>query len=372
MSEQKNTITINGSRYEIGGFTPLVSGAKSAVKNIDGVFQKKSHHKNGAVHHKSTAKHHKPAETPRKRTANKTQRKPQHAKTLMRSTVAKPTFASPSKASSIIVKTKTLKSAVKSVDHQINIGHNRQKRAEEISRSRMISRFGQPQGHVVVKRTEKISVKETPAEEIKPHHESPITESIEAIVQPISSAEQLFTDALNNATSHLEPATKHSKKHRRGKHSTKRKVANAAAVFAVVVALGGFIYYQNSANIAMRVASSKAGIHGTLPSYKPSGFAMNKDVQSEPGKVVVSYNSTTDSRNFAISQSASDWNSETLYDSFVASTGQPYEKIDTSTGKSVYVYGDSSATWVDGGIWYKVEGNSGLNSNQLVQLANSL
>lgn len=371
MSEQKNTITINGSRYEIGGFTPLVSGAKSAVKNIDGVFQKKSHHKS-VTHHKSISKPHKPVETPRKRTSNKTQRKPQHATTLMRSAVAKPVFASPSKASSIIVKTKTLNGAVKSVGQQINVSRNRQKRADEVSRSRMISRFGQPQSHVVVKRTEKISVKEMPVEEIKTHHESPITESIESLVQPISSAEKLFTDALNNATSHLQPATKHSKKHRRGKHSTKRKVANAAAVFAVVVALGGFIYYQNSANIAMRLASSKAGIHGTLPGYRPSGFALNKDVQSEPGKVVVNYNSTTDGRNFAISQTASDWNSETLYDSFVASTGQPYEKIDTSTGKSVYVYGDSSATWVDGGIWYKVEGNSGLNSNQLVQLANSL
>jgi hypothetical protein len=120
----------------------------------------------------------------------------------------------------------------------------------------------------------------------------------------------------------------------------------------------------------MRVASARSGVHGSLPGYQPAGFGLNGAISYKPGQITVSYKSTSDNRSFQITQSVSSWNSDTLRDSYVATNHPSYQMVNPK-GKTVYLY-DSNATWVDGGIWYRVEGDSQLNSDQLQNIANSL
>lgn len=187
-----------------------------------------------------------------------------------------------------------------------------------------------------------------------------------------SSHDQMLTKALNNAKSHEQTREKPLKRRHKvaKKLGLSRRATNVGASLAIILMLGGFIAYQNWANLSVRVAASRAGVNASLPGYRPAGFALNKHVTSSPGRVTINFNSSTDNRNFNITQTASDWNSQSLLDNFVAASDQPYQRVDQPNGKTIYTYGDANATWVDGGVWYKIEGNSGLSSSQLVNIAN--
>ena len=121
----------------------------------------------------------------------------------------------------------------------------------------------------------------------------------------------------------------------------------------------------------MRLASSKAGIKGSLPNYTPSGYAY-KGVETSPGEITVNFHSNSDQRSFEVKQKVSGWNSETLKSNYVAASSQPYQS-QQENGKTLFIYNNgSSATWVDGGVWYQIEGQNNLSSDQLVKIANSL
>lgn len=121
----------------------------------------------------------------------------------------------------------------------------------------------------------------------------------------------------------------------------------------------------------MRLAASRAGVPGTLPNYQPSGFGMSGPIQYKAGQITIHYKSRSDSRAFHINQRSSEWDSATLLDQFVATNRRSYQTYQDN-GKTIYIYDNDNATWVDGGIWYQIEGNSSLNSDQLLRLAASM
>jgi hypothetical protein len=94
-------------------------------------------------------------------------------------------------------------------------------------------------------------------------------------------------------------------------------------------------------------------------------------IQYKPGEVTINYKTHSDDRGFNVVQKNSSWNSETLLDNFVSATNKPYQTFQ-SNGRTIYIYDGNKATWVDGGIWYSIDGQSNLNSDQLLRIAASL
>lgn len=121
----------------------------------------------------------------------------------------------------------------------------------------------------------------------------------------------------------------------------------------------------------MKLAASRSGVNGSLPSYQPAGFSLNGAVAYRPGQITINYKSNSDDRGFKVNQSASQWDSKTLLDDFVAINRNDYQTIQDK-GKTVYIYDNNNATWVDSGIWYRIEGDSSLSSEQLLRIASSL
>ena len=74
---------------------------------------------------------------------------------------------------------------------------------------------------------------------------------------------------------------------------------------------------------------------------------------------------------FGLNQKASSWNSSALLDNFIQPKGKTYQTYQEQ-GKTIYIYDKASASWVSGGVWYQVTGNSSLNNDQLLSIANSL
>jgi hypothetical protein len=202
------------------------------------------------------------------------------------------------------------------------------------------------------------------------HHSGP---SHQPAVIPLSESEKLVTAALRNARSHEanQPFAKKPKKRLSHKLGFKRHTANLAMGALAALLLVGFFVYQNVPNLSMRLASTRAGFNAQLPGYQPSGFSQEKLVSYSPGKITVNFHSNSDDRAFQLTQQVSNWNSQALADNYLAKNGKQYQTLE-SGGKTIYIYNGDSATWVNGGVWYQIEGQSSLSSDQILKIANSI
>lgn len=227
-------------------------------------------------------------------------------------------------------------------------------RASSYVKSSAISKF-KPPAPSLVKKTAPLSVQHAPAHvdaDYSKHHET---------------VANLLTHNSHPAPLHHQAVQHHPKVRRFGK--TIKGLGLVTAAFSILL-LGGFFAYQYMPNIAMRVAASKAGFSARLPGYQPSGFSLQRPLKHSPGRVTASYKDPKGDRQFQLIQRSSTWNSETLLDNVVTASNQPYQTYQNK-GNTIYIYGDSNATWVSGGVWYQIEGGVALSSDQLLRIANS-
>jgi hypothetical protein len=190
--------------------------------------------------------------------------------------------------------------------------------------------------------------------------------------QEANQAADLIERALANATGHMEqpdPSPKKKRLHHR--LGVSKKVMSISTAVLAFVVLGGFYAYLNVPNFAMRVAATRAGFKATMPSYKPAGFAFAGPVNYTNGQVSVNFRSNTDDRAYQLTQRTSNWSSEALLTNYVAAQNKQYQTLEDK-GRTLYIYDGSNATWVDNGIWYRLEGDSRLTTDQLSRVAASL
>lgn len=285
----------------------------------------------------------------------------QRSQTLMRHAVKKPAAAKHVRAQSRGVMADVApkkQSGTARVDLYHTTNPQRQARASHIARSTLVTRFNHSP-HAAIDRPVTTKVVALP---VAKEPSAPAA----ALARPMSAAASVLEKGLANAQSHIQPlhqlAPARSKRRR-------RLVSFAASSFAVLL-LAGFITYQNIPNISMRYAASRAGVSARMPDYQPAGFSLNKKIQYNPGQITLSFRSNTDERSFTITQRESSWNSETLRTNYIAAD-MPVQTFEDK-GRTIYLYGDSNATWVNGGVWYEIKGDSLLNSDQLIRIATSM
>lgn len=349
MTNSKNVIVINGKRYD-AKTGKLLSGpvkpAASRAKNpgvVDGFKRRPT------------------AKTP---TSNSVHKKTDRSHTLMRTAVKKPASQKPKVSATTSHATKAAPKPNVATGHTMSADRERLERAQTIQKSSLISRFGTKTVDTIgVVKKAVTTLPVVPA----PDNNESTSSSAHSSKTNSKSKKPDFESVINNARGHEETYTP-PKKRRLG--LSRRTTTILTGGFAVLL-LGGFIVYQNIPNFAMRVAATRSGVNASMPGYKPAGFAINGPIQYSPGKIAVAFRSTTDDRNFTISQQSSQWNSESLLDNYVLSEKRAYQTYQDK-GKTIYIYDESNATWVDKGVWYNIEGKSALSSDQLLRLANSL
>lgn len=330
---------MNGKRYDARTGTLL--GSNQKPKTNPGVVMDGIVKRGPATHHK------KVASSPKKTRPSATQHKGvQRPKTLMRKGLKKPSHAA---------KQKTAEPTILPMASEKEI-QNRLKRAQKVMQSRYISRFGNEPA--LTKRKEPLAVAHP-----KPHAKTAATHA-HSQASKTAPPIQHFEQAIQDASSHLTKF--HGKKQKR---VFKNKKINALAGSLAVLLLVGFFGWQNAPNLEMQVASRKAGFAAHMPGYSPAGYGVAGAVQSQPGKVSVSFKSRTDDKSFNVTQRASDWSSDSLLNNALAS--KTNKQTWQEQGKTVYIYDGSNATWVDGGVWYQIEGNASLTTDQLLRIVNS-
>lgn len=339
-SAPKPTTTAKAHTHPAPTHSTKTSPKPRVARNIDGI--------------KPATQQRKPSTT--RKPNHTTRRSTQRSQTLMRgNAIQKP-------ASPVAINAPS-RDIVRPSAPLYGVDPARLKRAEHVRQDKRISRFALP-----VMTSEATPTPPTPA---APPVEPPQPTQV-AVPPPVSTLEQ----AVRAADSHTQQKAKAPS--RRAHHRVAKKLGvkprSVAATAAVLlfVSLGSLAVYTNLPRIRTQIASSKAGISASLPASVPSGFNLSSNIDHSDGQVILTYGSQADSsRNFTITQKESFWTSESLRENFLSALDTDYQTMQEN-GKTVYLYGQN-ATWVDGGIWYRVEAtNAQLSSQQLAQLTRSL
>ena len=292
----------------------------------------------------------------------------ERAKTLMRQTVQKPTPAKQIEHKS---------SASPKVHHRahrsdrLQIDPERLARAHQTAKNHLVNRFGTQKAASTIKFiTVDLPVQPEPAEEAPGPNEDWIPPSQ---AKTADHAQSVWEEAIDHATSHTQPRAKRlGRRHRLSqKLGVSTNLVNVGAIALSVILLAGFIVYQNVPNLSMQLAAQRAGVPGALPGYQPSGFGLSGPIQYRSGQITLNFQSHSDKRQFQIRQQSSDWSDVTLVKDYLVPEHATFQTRQAGN-KTVYIYDNHNATWVDNGVWYQVEGNSSLNNEQLLQLAASM
>ncbi len=145
---------------------------------------------------------------------------------------------------------------------------------------------------------------------------------------------------------------------------------SVAAALAAVLVMGGYIWFANAPKLAVRTAASKAGFEASLPSYLPSNYSLEKPISSSPGRITLAF-SSADSDHFTVTQQKTSWDPQSLLDNYVVKQSQQYLAV-AGQGLTIYLYNGDSASWVNRGVWYSIQGNKQLNREQLLKIAYGL
>jgi hypothetical protein len=182
--------------------------------------------------------------------------------------------------------------------------------------------------------------------------------------KPAHESTDIFEQAIQWASSHEQPVHRAKRK-----KSHKKKLAYSAASLSIALILGALVYV-NMPYIRFRMAASHAGFAASMPASRPAGYKLSQ-LDAAKGAVALRYSQTAAKQSFSITERTSEWNSQALREMFVVGTASDYTTVE-SGGRTIYLYGNGNATWVNGGVWYLVESNDSLNNQQLVDLAKSL
>lgn len=380
------TIEINGRRYDAVTGAPVDDASIPAIQPIDDVVRVSKHPATAEqpLHATPAVKPITPAPAPvvkaattpvTVRTVHHTSaHKPQHGKTLMRKAVVKPQpeLKRHTKAitrTDILAKVPQVTVAPKrSVS---GISPQRQGRAEQVAKSERVSKFapGQPLFASVPPATPQ------PAPSVRP--------TIPALQRPLITTSttrsmDVFQRALKHANAHEQPpfdskkAAKSAKKHHKAQHSkpARHHIGAIIAVSLAVVLLTAFIAYQNKAGLILRRASAAAGFHAVLPSYEPQGYSLG-NFKYSPGVVAVNYRNNATRSDYSLTQKTTHLNNQTLLTSYIAPKNPTYQTLQ-SGARTIYVYGDNNAAWVNNGVLYQVSSNGSLSTNDVLHIATSM
>lgn len=311
--------------------------------------------------------------------------KPKPARTLMRSAVKRPDIVAPSKLKAqnrtdVLARTPNQTIVPKAASTTVDA--KRLKRASQTVRHPQVSHYGTAGALNAIQRPVPIAAQSLHVTTNTTQKSSSDIERIQSSISqmtgqrqtvvPVASQQKqqpkqdIFTEALARASNHeqtYEPAVKAEKRQRRG--------ALVVTSVLCLLLLTGAMAYLNAPALSLKVAAVKSGVSARLPGYQPQGFTFG-NLSYGKGNVTVSYASAADAnQRFDITQRSSSWDSQSLLSNFVQTASHAYQTYQQA-GRTVYMYGDNTATWVDSGVWYTVNGNTALSRDQILNLAGSL
>ena len=302
-----------------------------------------------------------------KQAARAVHRGAQRSRTLMRSVVKKPDIT-PSGTTLYNPKSKPVAS---------NLSPARLSRAQRIKKNAKVKRFGLPA--TIRPASEPSNLPLVKSSAVASSNEKAVTL---AVAKPLPSMitsvshqhlERLLDHALFRASAHKNTINGNSGSKQQQFFTVVPRWLLIGAVLLIVLGAAGLFAWQNIPQVSVQVAAIQSDLKATVPAYSPSGFSFKGPMSASDNSVSMKFQSNADTnREYVITQQASDWDSNSLLANFITPTGMAFQSSQVR-GSTVYIYGeDNHATWVNDGIWYKIDDHAKLNSDQLLKIAQSM
>ena len=358
MAKRSNVIEINGRKYDASTGELIKEKTAASPRRVDGFAKPSSQTSSSATKILS------PKEVQRevkKRSihANEVHSRTSKSKTLVRSATQKPKRSS--FRSRILTSATAFAKGSPTAKNELahSVSDDKLKTAQSSKQSGAISKF--------YSGDERPKVSDKQVSPTSPSH------------QPVSKKEQLIAESMARVDASKDTGTKSKSGYNpfsKAAQAVKKspKITTIVATSLAAILLFGYITYLNIPNVALRVAAVKAGFSASMPGYSPNGFRFTGPVAYSPGQITIKFDSNTDDREYTITQRETSWDSKSLLDNFVKEEVACVSCYSTvyDRGLTVYIYDGSNASWVNGGIWYTVSGDSLLSSEQLLRIAASL
>lgn len=185
----------------------------------------------------------------------------------------------------------------------------------------------------------------------------------------LKSAHALKNDAIYEAMSReVAPQKRRRDKKQKSQGRWARFMSLSAASLAVVM-LAGYFTYLNMPNLSIRMAAVQSGVDAKYPGYSPDGYALSGPISFKEGEVTMRFAYADGNRGFTIKQQKSSWDSSAVRQ-FVDEQS-PNSSTTQVDGLTIYTY-DGNAAWVNGGVFYTLQGSAPLSSDQVQRIATSM
>ena len=360
--KSNNLIKINGRLYDVSTgqrATPLETNNKLQSKSIDGVMPTTQPKTKPVAKQKPKSSSRSTQRQTNIKPSKTVHSHPKRSKTLNRKAVSKPevtkktplTSVTQSAEDSSHAEPATLVAEKQKLAQNIDEGRNH--RAQPVHRSPAVAKFP----FETKASANKVHIAPEPEPEIADAPESPNLKN------------QLIAEQMGKLET--QPESKPAKT-RRGWLAKKPKTASLVALAASSLLLIGYITYLNIPNMALRVAAREAGFDAQMPGYRPTGFSFAGPIAYSKGEITVKFASNTNNQTYyTITERKTSWDSLTLRDNYVSSQ---IDKCSTyqERGLTIYICNGYTATWVNGGLWYTIDGDANLNADQILKIAASL
>ncbi len=200
-----------------------------------------------------------------------------------------------------------------------------------------------------------------------------VAEVAQAPIQPTITAKEIKEREIKKAIAVANDMSSKKQKEIKatGPHFGFGRILLALSCASLVAFAIVYFVNLNMPDLSLKVAAMQTGISASYPGYVPRGYTASS-ITSEDKKITMDFHNNSDDGSFTIIEEVSSWDSSALLANYVKETfGDNYTTI-REQGLTIYVSG-SNATWVNGGILYKIEAKKGaLSSKQIRSIAVSL
>jgi len=140
------------------------------------------------------------------------------------------------------------------------------------------------------------------------------------------------------------------------------------AVLLVLIG-GGVASYLFLPPVSFWVASTRANVRASLPTWAPDGFRVDGVVESSPGQVTINYRSSGDA-SFSLTQQNSNWDSNGVLENKVKPVSRDYQTL-TQQGLTIYRF-SGTAIWVNGGVLHTISDSNNLINEEILKIIASM
>ena len=137
---------------------------------------------------------------------------------------------------------------------------------------------------------------------------------------------------------------------------------------ALIVIIASVLAYFFVPSVSFWMATSRAEVSSSMPTYSPAGFDVDGRVQSSPGIVHVNYKSPNGA--YSISMANSNWDSKGVLENKVKPASANYQTLEQK-GLTIFTY-KNTAMWVNGGILYTISYDTEFSNDEILKIVDGI